>query len=151
MGYMRVMRTVVETEGIALSLYHDQHGSFQRNDKNWTLEEELAGWQFSTQLGRCLEELGIQQIVAKSPQAKGRIERLWRTFQDRLVSELRLAGAKTLEEANRVLERFLSEYNGARRGEAKQPGLADRQLRSKYRSDLLVHWQSLTGLQRRRA
>lgn len=134
-GYMRVMRTVVETEGIPLSLYRDQHGTFQRNDKNWTLEEELAGRQFSTQLGRCLEELGIAQIVAKSPQAKGRIERLWRTFQDRLVSELRLAEAKTLEEANRVLEHFLSAHNQARRDEAKQPGSAYRPLNRRLNLD----------------
>jgi transposase len=134
-GYMRVLRTVVESEGIALSLYRDQHGTFQRNDKNWTLEEELAGRQFSTQLGRCLEELGIQQIVAKSPQAKGRIERLWRTFQDRLVSELRVAGAKTLEEANRVLERFLTAHNQARRGEAKQPGSAYRPVNHRLKLD----------------
>src|ERR1039458_8655956 len=56
-------------------------------------------------------ELGIQQIPAYSPQAKGRIERAWRTFQDRLVSELRLAGAATLAQANAVLEKFCADYN----------------------------------------
>ena len=58
-----------------------------------------------------MEELGITSIPALSPQAKGRIERLWCTFQDRLASELRLAGAKTLEEANRLLWDFLPRYN----------------------------------------
>ena len=58
---------------------------------HWTLAEQLAGKQAPTQLGQALQQLGIQQIPAYSPQAKGRIERAWRTFQDRLVSELRLA------------------------------------------------------------
>jgi len=62
------------------------------------------------QVGRALEELGIQQIPANSPQAKGRIERLWRTFQDRLSSELRLAQAATLEQANAVLAAFLPDF-----------------------------------------
>lgn len=111
LGYMRVLRATVEEHGIALSLYRDQHSTFQRNDRHWTLEEQLAGRQEPTQLGRVLEELGMEQIRALSAQAKGRIERLWRTFQDRLKSELRLAHACTLEEANAVLERFLPDYN----------------------------------------
>jgi hypothetical protein len=87
------------------------HFSFQRNDAHWTLAEQLAGKQSPTQLGRALQGLGIEQIPAYSPQAKGRIERAWRTFQDRLVSELRLAHASTLEQANTVLARFCADYN----------------------------------------
>lgn len=109
-GYLRCLHALVTTHGIPLSLYRDRHSLFQRNDPYWTLAEELAGHQFPTQVGRALEELGIQQIPAYSPQAKGRIERLWRTFQDRLVSELRLANACTLEHANRVLETFLPDF-----------------------------------------
>jgi hypothetical protein len=75
------------------------------------LAEQLAGKQSPTQLGRALHELGIRQIPAFSPQAKGRIERAWRTCQDRLVSELRLARATTLQQANAVLERFCADYN----------------------------------------
>lgn len=110
-GYLRLLRQQVEEAGIPLSLYRDQHGVFQRNDAHWSVAEELQGRQFPTQVGRALEELGIVSIPARSPQAKGRIERLWRTFQDRLRSELRLAGASTLAEANAVLERFLVQYN----------------------------------------
>jgi hypothetical protein len=77
-------------------LYRDRHGIFQRNDPHWTRQEELLGQQFPTQPGQALEQLGIQQIPAHSPQAKGQIERLWRTFQDRLMSELRLAKVCTL-------------------------------------------------------
>ncbi len=75
-GYLRQLRVLVERYGVPLSLYRDQHGTFQRNDKNWTLEEELAGRQSPAQFGRVLEELGIESIRALSPQAKGRIERM---------------------------------------------------------------------------
>src|SRR5450755_1281280 len=111
LGYMRAVQAMVRTHGVPLSLYRDRHGIFQRNDPHWTLAEQLAGKQSSTQLGRALEELGIQQIPAYSPQAKGRIERAWRTCQDRLVSELRLARATTLPQANLVLARFCADYN----------------------------------------
>ena len=111
LGYLRQLRVLVERHGVPLSLYRDQHGTFQRNDKHWTIEEQMAGRQAPTQLGRVLEELGIESIRALSPQAKGRIERLWKTFQDRLKSELRLAGAATVEQANAVLETFRQDYN----------------------------------------
>lgn len=110
-GYLRLLRELVETHGVPLCLSRDRHGTLQRNDKHWSLEEELAGRQLPTQVGRALEEMGISTIAALSPQAKGRIERAWCTFQDRLVSELRLAGAATLEQANRVLVPFLADYN----------------------------------------
>jgi transposase len=100
-GYLRLLRGVVEGPGIPLALYRDQHSSLQRNDEHWPLEEQLAGNQLPTQVGQALQDLGVEIIVARSPQAKGRIERLWRTFQDRLVSELRLAKAATLEQPRR--------------------------------------------------
>jgi transposase len=102
-GYLRALRSMIATHGVPLSLYRDRHCIFQRNDAYWTVAEQLAGQQTPTHLGRALAELGIQQIPAYSPQAKGRVERLWRTCQDRLVSELRLAQAATLEQANAVL------------------------------------------------
>jgi transposase len=110
-GYLRAIHAMITTHGVPLSLYRDRHSIFQRNDPHWTLAEQLAGKQSPTQLGRVLEELGIEQIPAYSPQAKGRIERAWRTCQDRLVSELRLAGATTLAQANAVLARFCADYN----------------------------------------
>ncbi|MFZ1131734.1 MAG: hypothetical protein WAN38_13245, partial [Terriglobales bacterium] len=111
LGYLRSLHAMIATHGVPLSLYRDRHSIFQRNDAHWTLAEQLAGKQSPTQLGRALEELGIEQIPAHSPQAKGRIERAWRTCQDRLVSELRLARATTLAEANTVLARFCADYN----------------------------------------
>jgi transposase len=110
-GYLRVLQAMISAYGVPLSLYRDRHSIFQRNDSHWTLAEQLAGKQSPTQLGRALEQLGIQQIPAHSPQAKGRIERAWRTCQDRLVSELRLAHATTLSHANAVLDRFCADYN----------------------------------------
>jgi hypothetical protein len=111
LGYLRALHAMITTHGVPLSLYRDRHRIFQRNDAHWTLAEQLAGKQFPTQLGRALDQLGIQQIPAYSPQAKGRIERAWRTCQDRLVSELRLARATTLEQANAVLDQFCADYN----------------------------------------
>jgi len=111
-GYMRMLQKIVLNQGIPLALYHDRHSIFEVNEGALpSLEEQLSGKEPKTQLGRLLEELGIESIPANSPQAKGRVERLWGTFQDRLASELRLAGAKTVDEANRVLARFLPEYN----------------------------------------
>lgn len=110
-GYLRALHALITTHGVPLSLYHDRHSIFQRNDSSWTLAEQLAGKQSPTQLGRALHELGIEQIPAYSPQAKGRIERVWRTCQDRLVSELRLVHASTLEQANPVLARFYRDNN----------------------------------------
>ena len=127
-GYLRLFRCLVEQEGIPLAVYRDQHSTFQRNDEHWSLAEQLQGFQFPTQVGRALEELGITAIAAYSPQAKGRIERLWRTFQDRLVSELRLAGARTVEEANAVLARFLPAYNQRFRKSPLRSGSAYRKL-----------------------
>jgi len=111
LGYFRAVHAMVSTHGVPLSVYRDRHGIFQRNDPHWTVAEQLAGKQCPTQLGRALDELGIQQIPAYSPQAKGRIERAWRTCQDRLVSELRLAHACDLDSANHVLARFCADYN----------------------------------------
>jgi transposase len=133
-GYLRLLRMQVEQVGVPLSLYHDQHSIFQRNDQHWSLAEQLQGEQSPTQVGRALRELGIASISARSPQAKGRIERLWRTFQDRLRSELRLARATTLEQANQVLESFLTLFNVQFARPPKQAQSAYRKL--DRRSDL---------------
>jgi transposase len=111
-GYMLMLQRIVLDQGIPLALYHDRHSIFDvSEDKLPSIEEQLQGKEPITQLGRLLKELGIESISANSPQAKGRVERLWETFQDRLCSELRLAGAKTMAEANLVLAHFLPEYN----------------------------------------
>jgi len=103
-GYVLLLRQIVAEHGIPEALYHDGHGIFERSKRELeTIEEQLKGKGNPTQFGRIMEELGIISITALSPQAKGRIERLWGTFQDRLVSELRIAGASNADEANKVL------------------------------------------------
>ncbi len=94
-----------------MTAYMDRHGTLKRNDRNWTREEQLAGRQEPTQVKRALDELGIQVIYALSPQAKGRVERLWGTLQDRLVSELRLAAADTAALANLILAKYRLDHN----------------------------------------
>jgi len=111
-GYFELLRAVVRRYGIPLALYADHHAIFfKTKDKDLTLEEALAGRREPTQFGRLLEELGVQLILARSPQAKGRVERLWGTFQDRLASELRLANACTAAEAQTILQRYLPKHN----------------------------------------
>jgi hypothetical protein len=110
-GYLRVLKAIASTKGLPYSVYMDHHPSLLRSDDHWSAQERQRGVQEPTQVGRALAALGIEAIPALSPQAKGRVERLWRTLQDRLGSELRLAGARTLEEANAVLERFIPDYN----------------------------------------
>jgi hypothetical protein len=89
------LRQILLEKGIPLAVYMDRHGIFRRNDDHWSLQEQLAGEQTPTQVGQALRELEIQPIFALSPQAKGRVERLFNTLQDRLVQELRLAGITT--------------------------------------------------------
>jgi hypothetical protein len=128
-GYFLLLREILGTKGIPLALYSDRHGIFQVNPKQReSLQEQLTGERQPTQVGRALKELGIQLILALSPQAKGRIERLWGTFQDRLVGELRLAGAATLEDANQMLREFLPRYNARFVVPAAQAGSAYRPL-----------------------
>ena len=110
-GYLRVLAAIVGTHGVPWSAYMDQHSSLKRNDHYWSLEEELKGEREPTQVGRALQALGVEVIYALSPQAKGRVERLWGTLQDRLVSELRLAGARNIQQANAVLEQFRPDFN----------------------------------------
>ncbi len=111
-GYFELLKGVIKARGIPMAVYTDQHGIFRRSTKEEeSLEEQLAGERKPTQFGRALEELGVRNIFALSPQAKGRVERLWGTLQDRLVSLLRLAGTRTIAEANSVLWDYLPEFN----------------------------------------
>jgi hypothetical protein len=135
-GYMLMLKAITLSRGIPVVLYHDRHSIFEVTlGKESPIEEQLAGKRPLTQMGRIMKELGINSISANSPQAKGRIERLWKTFQDRLTSELRLAGARTKDEANGVLLKFLLEYNCKFAVVAKEPGSAYRQLPEKFKAE----------------
>lgn len=100
----------VTRHGIPLAIYADKHTTY-RSPVEPTMEEQLTGVEPASQFGRALGELGVELIPAHSPQAKGRVERLFHTFQDRLIKELRLAGIATIEEANRFVEGYLPKYN----------------------------------------
>jgi len=110
-GYLCLLKQMLRRHGVPLAFYGDHSSVFVRNDDNWTVEEQLAGKRQPTQFGRALEQLGITFIAAHSPQAKGRVERLWGVLQDRLISELRLAGAHDRDSANAVLRKFIADYN----------------------------------------
>jgi transposase len=109
-GYFTLFSDTFGQYGLPQSIYSDCHSVFW-TDREATIDEQLLNKRPTTEVGRGLEELGVTLILAHSPQAKGRIERLWNTFQDRLVSELRLAKAKTMEQAQAVLERYLPVHN----------------------------------------
>ena len=109
-AYFQLFTRIFQHHGLPQSIYTDRHSVFW-TDREPTLQEQLINKRPCTEVGRGLDELGVTLILAGSPQAKGRIERLWGTFQDRLVSELRLAKAKTLHQAQTVLERYLPEHN----------------------------------------
>jgi transposase len=110
-GYATVFRDVFTRFGLPVSIYGDRTGILRRNDAHWSLQEQLAGRQRLPHGGRMLEALGVGYIPAQSPQAKGRIERLWRTLQDRFVQELRLRRVRTLADAEHFLPRFITTFN----------------------------------------
>jgi transposase len=113
LGYLRTLERVISRYGIPASVYHDKHSALVRNDDNWSIEEELAGEQYPTQVGAALKALGIESIAASSPEAKGRIERAFRTLQDRLVPLFQLEGITDIEPANSYFEEsdFLDDFN----------------------------------------
>lgn len=100
----------IRQHGIPLAVYADKHTTY-RSPAEPTIEEQLAGAAPQSQFGRALEELGVELIAAHSPQAKGRVERLFKTFQDRVIKELRLAEVSTLDAANAFLKSYLPIYN----------------------------------------
>ena len=109
-GYFELLEGIIARHGIPLGVYTDRHAVFQSPGQR--LEKESGVLNITpTQWGRALREIGVTQVFAHSPEAKGRVERANGTFQDRLVSELRLANASTLEEANGVLRKFLPRFN----------------------------------------
>ncbi len=98
--------------GIPASIYQDRHSTLHRNDDNWTLQEQLAGEQEPTQVGGAVKSLGITPIFAFTPQAKGRVERLFGALQDRLIAEMELWNIKDIAEASIFLkELFIKDYN----------------------------------------
>ncbi len=110
-GYTALLEQVLSRYGVPWTVYGDRAAILVRNDRFWTLEEQLEGRQRPSHFGQMLEELGIRYIAALSPQAKGRIERLWRTLQDRLAAELQLARVDDRDGLLRFLPGYITRYN----------------------------------------
>ena len=119
-GYLVLLEGLIRQWGIPLALYSDRHSAFKYNARQKPVPVE------TTQFARVTRELGIQQIFALSPQAKGRVERMLETFQDRLVTELRLAGVRTIDQSNELLQEFLPRFNARFSVAAEQPETAYR-------------------------
>lgn len=107
-GYLEILRSTITAHGLPGALYHDRHSAFAPTSPG---PAEPGAPDELSQVGRALVELGIGSIVARSAQGKGRVERLWGTFQDRLVVELRLAGVVDRDGANEFLAAFLPRFN----------------------------------------
>ncbi len=111
-GYFTTFAQTAERHGLPATVYSDRHGIFiVEKNRAPTLAEQLTGKRSLTQVGRALDEAAIGWIGAHSAEAKGRVERLWGTLQDRLVTELRLEGITTIEAANAFLPGFLDRHN----------------------------------------
>lgn len=152
-GYLLLLRDVCKRAGVPHALYTDKHSVFWPTNGE-SLKEQLAGRRSPTQFGRAMAEVGIQLIAAHSPQAKGRVERLWGTLQDRLVAELRLAGVATIVEANAFLPAFLARFNrtfavaSALPGSVYRPRLKAAQLDASFcfKHERVVGKDNLVGL-----
>ena len=124
-GYFTTFAQTAERHGLPGAVYSDRHGIFiVEKNRVPTLTEQLTGKRSLTQVGHALDEAAIGWIGAHSAQGKGRVERLWGTFQDRLVTELRLEGITTIEAANAFLPGFLDRHNARFAVPAADPQLA---------------------------
>ena len=121
-GYMVLLEGLIRQWGVPLALYSDRHSAFKHNVRLAQLTAE------PTQFAKMMQQLGIRQIFALSPQAKGRVERMASTLQDRLITELRLTGASTIDQANTILAEFLPRFNARFSVAAEQSETAYRQL-----------------------
>ena len=113
MGYLEITRQMLENYGSPIAIYSDKYSVFFPTvSQKLTVEEQLEGKEKpTTQFKRIMDSLGIELIAASTSQAKGRIERLWETLQDRLTIEFRLNNIHTIEQANTFLPKYIEKYN----------------------------------------
>jgi transposase len=127
-----ILRDYVQQQGLPRALYVDQHGIY-RADREANVQEVLAGKEPQTQFGRALAELGVELILARSPQAKGRVERMNGTLPDRLVKALRRSQIGDLAHANAFLEAtFLPKFNAQFEVPAEKPANVHQPLQADY-------------------
>lgn len=108
---MDSFKRYIRRYGVPQSVYLDRHSTYKSTEHYQTIEDQLEDRQLMSHFEKSLQELGVKVIHAYSPQAKGRVERLFGTFQDRVIKEMRLAGVKNREEGNTFLEAYLPKYN----------------------------------------
>lgn len=108
---MDSFKRYIKRYGVPHSVYLDRHSTYKVTVPYQTIEEQLEDRQIMSQFERSLQELRVRVIHAYSPQAKGRVERLFGTFQDRVIHEMRLAKVNSYEEGNEFLEEYLPKYN----------------------------------------
>ena len=135
-AHLDLLGTWVRAYGRPVAVYTDRHSIFEPQDKGKALPDGV------TQFGRALSELDVELIRAHSPQAKGRVERLFGTLQDRWVKELRLSRVRTIAQANRALERLVPEYNRRFTRAARQPADAHRRLGPGHRLEAILSVQA---------
>ncbi len=126
---MDSFKRYIQKNGIPSSIYLDKHSAYKINKKETYREWPFRDAEELTQFGRACRQLGTELIYAESPQAKGRVERVFDTFQDRLVKEMRLEGIKAVEEANKFLDRYLPKFNKKFMVPAKRSGNLHREAR----------------------
>jgi len=131
---MESFRLYVLKYGLPIAIYADKHTTY-KSAAEPTVEEQLKGVEPMSQFERALFELGVKMIHAHSPQAKGRIERLFGTFQDRVIKEMRLAGICNIQEANLFLESYLPQFNAKFCVEARESADLHRSAPSKRQLD----------------
>jgi transposase len=139
-GYFEVKRQTILEYGLPMSVYVDRHTIFKApSNTKLTIYDELEGKTLAyTQFSRAMQELSVGMVYAYSPQAKGRIERLWETLQDRLVLELRLTGIKSIKEANAFLPGFIKRFNARFAVVPREPQSAYRPLEEHMNIDYVL-------------
>lgn len=122
-GYLEVIRQMIQNHGIPTCIYSDMHTIFRSpNAGKVSVEDQLKGSTINnTQFGRAMDELGIAKIFARSPQAKGKVERLWNTLQSRLPTDFKIAGISNIEGANAFLSEYISLFNSKFAVEPEDP------------------------------
>jgi hypothetical protein len=134
-GYCELMRQYMTVHGRPEGLYTDKHGIFRVNIPNMSSGDNL------TQFGRAMQALEIPILCANTPQAKGRVERVMLTLQDRLVKEMRLRGLKNMQEGNTYLPEFMADFNARFSVQPRCSLDVHRPLTSEQNLDQILSWQ----------
>lgn len=146
MPAMDSLKGYISQYGIPKSIYLDRHSTYKTNKKYAYTDWPFRDKEELTQFGRACKQLGIELIYANSPQAKGRVERVFKTLQDRLTKELRLAKASGCKEANIVLERYMDSFNEKFQVAARRKGDLHRPVDKRIKLDDILSFQTQRSL-----